>query len=68
MGRGERALRTWEAWASGKGADGQDPRGEQVAPPNPGAIQGGGRWDPRDISSPFSCLTFLEFHRLTESD
>lgn len=68
MARGERALWTWEAWAPGKGADGQDLRGEPVAPPNPGAIQVGSKGDPCDISSPFSYLTALEFHRLILSD
>lgn len=47
---------------------GQDPRGEQVALLNPGAIWAAGKGDPSNFNNPLSCLTFLEFHRLTQSD
>lgn len=46
----------------------RDPRGEQVALLKSGAIQAVGKRDPSNFSNPLSCLTFLEFHRLTQSD
>lgn len=45
-----------------------DPRGEQEALLNPGAIQAAGKRAPSNFSNPLSRLTFLEFHSLTQSD
>lgn len=73
MGRGEKGL-VDSGWGWGEPGPqereliDQEPRGEQVAPANPGAIQVGASWDLCDNRTPFSCLTILEFHRLTKRD